>query len=256
MLTVANLSTGYTKGKETVLVSADLSFDLPGGSILGIVGRNGSGKSTLLKTLAGTLAPLSGTIHLESRNLQQIKHHTKALLLGIVTTERNFSGLLTGWDILSMGRYPHNGWLGSLRPEDKHVLHEVVQRIQMEEKIFHPIATYSDGQLQRLLIGRALVQQTPYLLLDEPTVHLDLHHKAQVFGLIKQAVQDAKKTVVFSTHEVNHALQLCTHILLLHKEEGYFGSPQELIAQGAFGKLFPNTLVAFDPKTQQFKLCY
>ena len=94
MLTVANLSRIHQREK-LVLVSADLSFDLPGGVILGIVGRNGSGKSTLLKTLVGTLAPLSGTIHLESRNLQQIKHHTKALLLGIVTTERNFSGLLT-----------------------------------------------------------------------------------------------------------------------------------------------------------------
>ena len=112
------------------------------------------------------------------------------------------------------------------------MLHEVVQRIQMEEKIFHPIATYSDGQLQPAYWEGLGAAKRPTYFWMNPLLHLDLHHKAQVFGLIKQAVQDAKKTVVFSTHEVNHALQLCTHILLLHKEEGYFGSPQELIAQG------------------------
>jgi iron complex transport system ATP-binding protein len=256
MLSIENLTTGYFKGKNTLSVSEALSFKLPAGSILGILGRNGSGKSTLLKTIAGSLKPIEGNVLIDTTNLHRLKNNSKSLLLSIVTTERNFSGLLTGWDILTMGRYPHNGWLGSLTPEDKKILDKVVQQIQMETKIHQPIATLSDGQLQRLLMGRALVQETPYLLLDEPTVHLDLHHKAQVFGLIKQAAEQSKKTVLFSTHEINHAMQFCTQLLLLHEGKGYFGTPKELVEQGVFNQLFPNTLVAFDPKSKQFKLCY
>ncbi|MGA0431794.1 MAG: ABC transporter ATP-binding protein [Flavobacteriaceae bacterium] len=256
MLTVENLTTGYKSGKKTTPVSQKISFTLKKGDILGIIGRNGSGKSTLLKTLAQLIPKLEGSINYDGKSLAEFSSSEQSQLLSIVTTTRDFSGILTGFDILRLGRHPHNGWYGKLNENDKNILKEVIQKIGMENLINQRVTKLSDGQLQKILIGRAMVQQTDFILLDEPTNHLDLHHKAEVFRLLKTMALEQNKTILFSTHEINHALQLCTHILLLNEGEAYFGSPKELSNKGVMKKLFPKELVAFDAENNQFKICY
>ncbi len=256
MFAVENLTTGYTAGKNTVKVTEEVSFQLPAGSILGIIGRNGSGKSTLLKTLALLLPKLKGELYVKVKSLSDYSVSERAQLLSVVTTSRNFSGILTGWDILRLGRHPHNGWYGKLSPTDKTILKEVIEKIGMENLVNQLINTLSDGQLQKILIGRALAQQTELILLDEPTNHLDLHHKAEVFRLLKTIALEQNKTLLFATHEINHALLLCTHLLLLHEGKAFFGTPKVLAQDPIMRQLFPQELVAFDTKSNQFKICF
>src|SRR5690606_6858757 len=243
-------SIGY--GKRTVVGS--LGFDLGPGLLCGIVGINGIGKSTLLRTLAGFQPKLSGRIMMGDRALEE---HTPGELsreLSVVLTEPPASRNLSVRELIALGRQPHTNWLGQLSSLDREAIAQSLDTFLLRDLALRKCHELSDGQLQRVLIARAMAQDTPLILLDEPTTHLDLFHKVQILKMLRQLAHDRDKTILFTTHEIELAIQLCDRILIVDGQENPYGTPCELIEGKYFERLFPPQMVQFDPSTGSFKV--
>jgi len=203
------LTIGYraTSGDEHV-VQTDLSFSLRAGEMVCMLGPNGCGKSTLLRTLAGLQPALSGEYtHCDTKHI------------ALVLTERLSMDNTTVHDVVAMGRYPYTSFLGGLTDEDEAIIAKSLQAVGFELSIFNfhlsPFNAHSDGEKQRILIAKALAQQTPIILLDEPTAHLDLPHRILILRLLRNLAHEQGKTVLISTHELDLALALSDRILLM-----------------------------------------
>jgi len=224
------------------------------GELAAIVGVNGIGKSTLLRTLGNVQPKLSGSITLNKVPLEQ--HSTAELAAGIsvVLTEPIASKNLTVQELISLGRQPYTNWLGTLTAEDRDKISLAMDMVQISELKAKKCYELSDGQMQRVMIARAIAQDTQLILLDEPTTHLDLYHKVQILKLLKSIAHTTKKTILFTTHEIEIAIQLCDKMLILEKNRSTFGSPCELISKKSFENLFPPDTITFDPQTGSFRV--
>jgi iron complex transport system ATP-binding protein len=253
-LEVTGLGIGYRdRGKETLLAGG-ISFSLTPGSLNAIVGVNGVGKSTLLRTLSGMQPALEGSVFIQGSPLKKLSPLQKAQLLSVVLTEPLGSKNLHVSELVSLGRHPYTNWLGQLTTEDQKKVRESLSKMELEEIASQPCHTLSDGQLQRALIARALAQDTPLMLLDEPTTHLDLYHKVKILKLLREVAHSTQKSILFSTHEIGLAIQLCDHILVVQPGQAHFGNPCELIEAGDFERLFPRDTIHFDPQSGMFRV--
>ncbi|NAS11693.1 ABC transporter ATP-binding protein [Poritiphilus flavus] len=253
-LSAEDLCIGYGRGSREIRVVEGLTFSLQSSELVGIVGVNGIGKSTLLRTLGGVQPSLSGNLSVNGEALKEINQRKLAELLSVVLTEPTASGNLTALELVSLGRHPHTNWIGSLTAQDRKVVLEAVEWMQIEKLVQKKCFELSDGQLQRVFIARALAQDTRIILLDEPTTHLDLYHKVQILKLLQRIAHEHGKTILFTTHEIELAIQLCDKLLVLDNEQNAFGTPSELIARHSFEKLFPEDTLVFDPRTASFKV--
>lgn len=249
-LSVNNLVIGYGKN----VVGEHIHFDLELGTLCAIVGVNGIGKSTLLRTMGRFQPKLSGNITLNDKELDQYSPLELSKNLSVVLTEQPASKNLTVLELIALGRQPYTNWLGSLSAEDEKHIQIALDAFLLNDLKYRKCHELSDGQLQRVLIARAMAQDTPLILLDEPTTHLDLYHKVQILKMLQQLAHDQQKTILFTTHEIELAIQLCDNILILDGKENPFGDPCELIEQKHFEKLFPSEMVQFDAKTGSFKI--
>ena len=200
-------------------VQTDLDFALEQGEMVCMLGPNGCGKSTLLRTLAGLQPALSGEYII--RDSGSKVQDSKAIAL--VLTERLSMDNTTVHDVVALGRYPYSSFLDGLKPEDETVINEALRQVgfadaQAVAKSF--FNAHSDGEKQRILIAKALAQQTPIILLDEPTAHLDLPHRILILRLLRQLAHEQKKTILISTHELDLALALSDRILLMTPQKG------------------------------------
>ncbi len=253
-LSVTGLRIGYRMRGEVRQLSGPLNFSLSQGSLNAVVGVNGVGKSTLLRTLTGMQAPLEGSIEINGYPQESISPAKRAQLLSVVLTEPIASKNLRVAELVSLGRHPYTNWLGQLNDQDQVLVNECMTQMELEEIRDQPCHTLSDGQLQRVLIARALAQDTPLMVLDEPTTHLDLYHRVKILKLLGQISHSTGKTILFSTHEIDLAIQLCDHILVLQPGKADFGSPCELIASGDFERLFPTDTIRFDADHGMFRV--
>jgi iron complex transport system ATP-binding protein len=244
MLVTQNLQIGYRQP----LLHIPLALSLPPQQLTMLIGINGAGKSTLLRTLAGLHSPLAGTVFLDQKDLASYQRHQIAEKMSLVLTEKNISPLLTVQEMVQLGRIPHTNWWGKLTETDKKIIDNALQITQLEPLKNRILGSLSDGQRQKVHIARALAQDTPLLLLDEPTTHLDLIHRAEIFVLLQKITQTAQKTVLVVTHEIEFALQVADMIWLLHEGDFYVGTPQTLIDKQIIDKVFSNQLVRFDSK--------
>ncbi|WP_350288198.1 ABC transporter ATP-binding protein [uncultured Croceitalea sp.] len=247
---VKNLSIGY----KNYAVVENINFELQPKELCAIIGVNGIGKSTLLRTLGKLQPKLSGEILVEKQLLENYNPSDFAKQTGVVLTEPIASKNLTVKELITLGRQPYTNWLGSLTATDKKYIVESIQSFELDEFTGKKCHELSDGQLQRVLIARAMAQDTPLILLDEPTTHLDLYHKVQILKLLQQLAHQYSKTILFTTHEIDLAIQLCDKILILDGQENPFAPPCELIKKGCFNTLFPSEMVKFDAKTGAFKV--
>ena len=174
--------------------------------------------------------------------------------LSIVLTEGIPTKNLSVVEVIALGRQPYTNWIGNLSATDIQVIKTILNETALESIQNKKCYQLSDGQFQRVMIARALAQDTSLIILDEPTTHLDIYHKASVLKLLKNIVSNSEKAIVFSTHEIALALQLCDKILIVEKEKSTFGTPSELIEQGSFSDLFGSDLISFDPQTASFKI--
>ncbi|TKD60696.1 ABC transporter ATP-binding protein [Flavobacterium sp. ASW18X] len=247
---VEDLNIGY--GKTSI--ANKLNFSIPKGSLTAIVGINGIGKSTILRTLSGMQPPLSGTISLDGKQIADYTSSTLAQKQALVLTTPIATKNLKVAELIAMGRHPYTNWLGTLGGYDKEIIKQQLHIFSLEDLKDKYCFELSDGQMQRVLIARAMAQETPLVYLDEPTTHLDLSHKVHILKLLHRFAKKHQRTIVFTTHEVELAIQLCDYMLLLDGKENAFAAPCELIEKGSFEYLFPKDLIQFDARTGSFKI--
>ncbi|MGB7393247.1 MAG: ABC transporter ATP-binding protein [Pricia sp.] len=250
VLQADSLAIGY-RGNSIV---EGIHFSLLPRELTAIVGINGIGKSTLLRTLGNIQPALGGSISIRGRELVAFRPLDLARAVSLVLTEPIASKNLSVLELIALGRQPYTNWIGKLSTEDKSKIEEAVAMLHLEESQHRKCFELSDGQLQRVMIARALAQDTDIILLDEPTTHLDLYHKVQILKLLKSIAHNTKKTILFTSHEIEMAIQLCDKMLLLDGRGNPFGTPVELIDQKAFASLFPSDTVSFDASTGSFRI--
>ena len=218
------LTIGYRDQHSEVRVQSDLTFSLQTGEMVCMLGPNGCGKSTLLRTLAGLQPAIEGEFRIQNSefSMQHSDVRTqKSKEVALVLTERLSMDNTTVHDVVAMGRYPYTSFLGGLTAEDERIIAESLEKVGFGQSIGRSFFNaHSDGEKQRILIAKALAQQTPIILLDEPTAHLDLPHRILVLRLLRQLAHEQGKTVLISTHELDLALALSDRILLMTPGKG------------------------------------
>ena len=252
-LSLSNLSIGY----GTRVVQHDLNLNAEEGSLICLIGTNGCGKSTLLRTLAGLQPSLQGSIRLGDTELTTIGEKERSRKISVVLTDRLSADRTTVYDIVAMGRYPYTSLLGQLTDEDRRIIGEALVKTQMQDKQHRFFNELSDGEKQRTLIAKALTQQTPLILLDEPTAHLDLPNRIKTLLMLRQLAHDSGKIVIISTHELSLALQTSDYIWLMVPDGGIeVGTPDALVENGQFQKAFEDDNFRFvnDAGTLRLKI--
>jgi iron complex transport system ATP-binding protein len=233
-------------------VASSIDLSIEKGKLVTVLGKNGIGKSTLLRTIAKVQEPLKGAVFINNKNLESYSHQKLATSLSMVLTERLPESQLTVFELVALGRQPYTNWIDKLSDADLEKINWVIDETEIQhlkDKRFYEL---SDGQLQRVLIARALAQDTEIIILDEPTAHLDLHHTIKIFSLLKNLTKKTSKTIIMSSHEVNLSIKFADEIILFTDAEIYTGSPSELINNNSFDNLFPKEIINFNRNLQQF----
>ena len=214
------LTTGYCHGSRQSIVGRGLEGSLPRGTLTALLGTNGAGKSTLLRTLAGLQPPLAGEIFWEGNSLASLTPEERAKRLSIVLTVRPETGNLTVREVVALGRLPHRQGLWGSRnaAADAEAVERAMRLTTTSAWSERPVSRLSDGERQRVFIAKALAQETPLILLDEPTAFLDYPSRVQFFNLLKRLTNEMGKTVLLSSHDVELAATHADRILLLSKE--------------------------------------
>ncbi|MHA6280777.1 ABC transporter ATP-binding protein [Salinimicrobium sp. CAU 1759] len=254
ILKTEDLNIGYSKKQQENVVASNINMAVEEGELVAVVGVNGVGKSTFLRTISGVQPALSGMISISGQDRDNIPPEKLATMISLVLTEQPLSKNLGVAELVALGRQPYTNWIGSLTEEDRKMVKNALSLVRIEDLQFKKCYELSDGQLQKVLIARALAQDTPLMILDEPTSHLDMYHKAQVLKLLKDLSLCTNKAVIFATHEINLALQLCDKIILMKPGEVVQDSPQQLIQKGHFESIFPADLIVFDRNTESFRI--
>ena len=245
-----HLSTGY----GSRVVTPDINASLEPGELTSLLGPNGVGKSTLLRTLSTFLPPLNGEIVLQGRPLSNLSPTELSRLIGVVLTERPDVQNMTVHDMVSMGRSPYTGFWGRLRQEDEQFVCEAMQLTgitSLEHRMFN---TLSDGERQKVMIAKVLAQQTPVILLDEPTAFLDFPSKVDMMRLLRRLAHDMQKIIFLSTHDVEMALQLSDRLWIMHPGEVVIGRPAELSENGELSRFIQVDGIRFDPSLMSYRI--
>jgi iron complex transport system ATP-binding protein len=214
------------------------------GQVLAIIGPNGAGKTTLLKLMAGLLRPQSGQAFIDGQAARKMPARARARAVGVVPQLENQAWPLTVWQLVALGRAPHRGWMLPLTAEDRTVVERAMVRTGLADLCDRPISTLSGGERQLVLIARALAQQPAALLLDEPTVHLDLRHQAALLGLVQALAHQDGLTVVMAMHDVNQAALYADRMALLGAGElRAVGTPCEVLEAELLSQVYGGPLI-------------
>lgn len=245
-----SLSLGY--GDRVLFDNADLGFGW--GEFTALIGRNGTGKSTLLRTIAALAKPRSGYVSVNGRKIEEMTRGEIAGQISFVSTDEIRVNNLRVGDVVGLGRAPYTNWVGSLTDEDKAVVARSLELVGMSSFSDKGMDTLSDGERQRVMIARALAQDTPIILLDEPTAFLDLPNKYEICLLLRELAHKQGKCIIFSTHDLSIALDLCDAIAMIDRGKFYYGTTEMLINGGDLQRIFDGTPLVFDPVSRNVKL--
>ena len=251
MFELKHLTTGY--GNR--VVTPDINATLVPGELTSLLGPNGVGKSTLLRTLCTFLPPLKGDIILEGKAISSLSSAQLSKLIGVVLTERPDVQNMTVRDMVGMGRSPYTGFWGRLTEADNQHVTEAMQLAgitALETRMFN---TLSDGERQKVMIAKVLAQQTPVILLDEPTAFLDFPSKVEMMQLLRRLAREQQKTIFLSTHDFELALQVADKLWMMEKGGKLtIGTPQELATDGALARYVERPGITFDAQTLTVKV--
>ena len=255
ILTTENISIGYiTAGKTKQPVFSNINLKAGKGESIALIGRNGIGKSTLLRTLARLQKPLSGKTFLKNVDLKNYKRQDLARLVSFVSTEIIRAGNLNLFELVSLGRFPYTGWIGKLNSDDMRIINDSISRVGISHLAGKVLNEMSDGERQRAMIARALAQDTEIIILDEPTAFLDLPNRYEIIRLLNELTASKDKTIIFSTHDLNIALQEADKVWLMEKNRIVEGAPEDLIVKRDIYRLFEESRLDFDMEKGDFRL--
>ena len=247
IFTTRDLAVGYRNGKNEVTLLKDLNLSLAKGKLVALLGQNGAGKSTLLRALTCDEKPLSGTIQVNGKNLAEMSQKERSRIIGLVSTDRIQAGALTVTELVGLGRQPHTGFLGRLDEEDHAIVRQAMEDSGIISKAGEYIASLSEGERQKAMIARALAQQTPIIILDEPTAFLDVASRIETMRLLQTLAHERGKAVLLSSHDISQSLMLADELWLITTDRQVVtGTTPELVASGAMNRLFTNRSIHFN----------
>lgn len=249
------LSTGYkVKGGEKI-VAIGLNGTLESGQMTCLLGPNGAGKSTLLRTLAAFQPALSGTVEVMGQDVNSYQSKRLARLISVVLTDNSDIKNMTAEEVVAMGRSPYTDFWGRLTEKDHQIIKKCLGWVGIEELTKRKMQTLSDGERQKVMIAKAIAQETPIILLDEPTAYLDYPSKISMMMLLHRLAKALKKTIFMSTHDLEHALQVADQVWLLDHEKGLTtGMPEDLSIDGSIERYFAKENMTFDRELCTFSI--
>ena len=252
-LKLSDITIGYPDKSRTKTVQNNLNLSADRGELIALIGKNGCGKSTLIRSIACLQPIYSGEIFIENRDLVNIKPEKRARLLSVVLTGQHSVASFNVRELISIGRDPYTGWLGSLTARDNEIISDAMKMTHLEGFDDRNIHELSDGERQRVFIARALAQDTPLILLDEPTSHLDLSNRINILLLLQKLARDTGKTILISTHELETAMQVADKLWLMEYGKGVIvGAPEDLVLNGSFEEIFHHSSYEFDKEYGSF----
>lgn len=253
---IESLSTGYRSKNNVTVVAHDINATINGGELTCLLGPNGAGKSTLLRTLSAFLPPVKGEITIMGRNLRDFSDRELAKTIGVVLTEKTDLRNMTVEDLIGLGRSPYTGFWGTLHKQDREIVDRAIEMVGIEPLRGRMIHTLSDGERQKVMIAKALAQETPVIFLDEPTAFLDFPSKVEIMQLLHNLSRTTGKTIFLSTHDLELALQISDTIWLLDRERGVMiGTPEQLATDGSLNSFFNQRGIEFKIHDVDGSLC-
>ena len=252
---IENLSIGYASRHGVKEVSTGISADIFGGELTCLLGANGVGKSTLLRTLSAFQPKLSGRILIEGKEIGGYTDKELARMISVVLTERTDVRSLSVYELVGLGRSPYTGFWGKLSREDREMVDHSLAMVGITHLAGRMADTLSDGERQKVMIAKALAQETPVIYLDEPTAFLDFPSKVEMMQLLHRLSHDTGKTIFLSTHDLELVLQIADKLWLMDKAEGIsIGTPEDLALDGSLPRFFTRRGVAFDWESGLFRV--
>jgi iron complex transport system ATP-binding protein len=246
ILSIVELEIGFElKGHKKILTSP-LNASASQGELIAIVGHNGVGKSTLLRTITGLQLPISGSVFIRDHKLNEFDRIEMAKNIGYISTEIIKVGNMTVYDLVALGRFPHTNWMGKISNDDHEIITDSIEKVSMPDLSDKYITELSDGERQRAMIARVLAQDTAILVMDEPTAFLDIRNKFEIVHLMHSLTRERGKTVIFSTHDLQTAINESDKIWLVLENGIIEGSPEDLILRGSFDLLFSDSQLKFN----------
>lgn len=239
-------------GSRMLIEHASAHFEC--GRMTALLGRNGTGKSTLLRAIASLGEVQGGAIEIGGRVLSDLSNADLARMVAFVNTERVSVEAMTAYDLVAVGRSPYTDWSGRLRSSDHEAIERSIRIAGVEHLADRYVDTLSDGECQRVMIAKALAQDTPAILLDEPTSYLDMPNRYELCTLLGRLAHDEGKCVLFSTHELDIALTLSDNIALVDTPQLLYMPTREMIASGSIERLFDSPYIRFDASTRSIHL--
>lgn len=255
ILKINNLEIGYPskKGVNNILFK-DINLSGNSGELIALVGKNGIGKSTLLRNITGLQQSIKGEIHFFDKSKEKFSRTEFARMVSFVSTEIVNVNNLSVFDLVSLGRFPHTNWFGKLQSGDIIKSTRALEMVGMNDFAQKNINEISDGERQRVMIARTLAQDTRIIVLDEPTAFLDLPNKYEIVHLLNKLSKQESKTVIFSTHDLNIAIQEADKIWLMLDDKVIDGAPEDLILNETFNKIFEKSNLNFDKVKGDFRM--
>ena len=247
IISAQDLCIGYRTGKKEKRVHEHLSFELHAGELTCLLGANGAGKSTLLRTLSASQPALEGDLLMMGKSLSDYSEKERSRTIGVVLTDKTFAGGLSVYELVALGRQPHTGFFGRLTKEDKRIVEEAMENVGIAHKAKSYTAELSDGERQKVMIAKALVQECPLILLDEPTAFLDVVSRIEIMHLLHRLAVEQNKAILLSTHDIEQALVLADKLWLLTKGKGLqCGVTEDIILNHHMDELFTHKDIRFD----------
>lgn len=254
-VTLSSLSIGYRLRGGDKVVAAGINASLHAGELTCLIGANGAGKSTLLKTLAAFLPKLGGSIYIKDKEVADYTNRELSQLVGVVLTSRPEAENMTAEEVVGLGRTPYTGFWGTLGTDDKRIVTESMEQVGVAHLATRTVTTLSDGERQKVMLAKALAQQTPIIILDEPTAFLDYPSKVDTLLLLTRLSHETGKTVFMSTHDLELALQTADRLWLMPGNGHVItGTPRELADSGDLSAFIERRGIEFDKETMNIKV--
>lgn len=248
-----SLSAGYRKRKNVTTVLRNVDLELHEGELVSLLGANGAGKSTLIRTICGLQPALAGRVMVGDKDVERLTPRQLSKTIALVTTERTFAGGLTVSELVGLGRHPHTGFLGRLDEHDRQIVATAIEKVGISHKSESYVAELSDGERQKVMIAKALAQEAPVIILDEPTAFLDVASRVEVLQLLHDLARNERRTILISSHDIQQSMALSDRLWIVSDSgEIVSGVTEDLILADKISLLFSNRNVAFDPATGDF----